>query len=211
MISKELIEYSEYYTKPESKMLHKLNRETHLKVIWARMLSGHMQGRLLQFVSQMIKPKFILEIGTFTGYSAICLASGLQKGGKLHTIDINPEQEDMIMKYFREAKLTNKIKLHIGDAMTIIPKLNLEFDLVFIDADKANYIKYYELVFDKVKKGGFILADNALWDGKVLKEPKPSDTETKGIIEFNKYILKDKRVENMLLPHRDGIQLIRKI
>jgi caffeoyl-CoA O-methyltransferase len=211
MLSKKLIEYAEYYTKPESKLLHKLNRETNLKVLRARMLSGHMQGRILQMVSQMIKPKQVLEIGTFTGYSAICLASGLQKGGKLHTIDINPELEDMILKYFNEAKLLNKIKLYIGEAMKIIPKIDNVFELVFIDADKENYVNYFELVFSKVRKGGFILADNALWDGKVLDPPKAGDIETKGIIDFNKHILKDKRVENILLPHRDGLQIIRKL
>ena len=157
MISNELIEYSEYYTKKEAELLHKLNRETHLKVLRARMLSGHMQGRLLQMISQMLQPKRILEIGTYTGYSAICLASGLQKGGKLHTIDINPELEDMILRYFKEANLLKNIKLHIGDALEIIPKLDETFDLVFIDADKENYIKYYEMVLPKVRKGGFIL------------------------------------------------------
>ena len=135
----------------------------------------------------------------------------MQKGGKLHTIDINPELEEWIMKYFKEAKLLNKIKLYIGDAMEIIPKIDKVFDLVFIDADKENYVNYYELVFDKVRKGGFILADNALWDGKVVEPIKAGDTETKGIIEFNKHILKDKRVENILLPHRDGLQIIRKL
>ena len=211
MISNELIEYSEYYTKKEAELLHKLNRETHLKVLRARMLSGHMQGRLLQMISQMLQPKRILEIGTYTGYSAICLASGLQKGGKLHTIDINPELEDMILRYFKEANLLKNIKLHIGDALEIIPKLDETFDLVFIDADKENYIKYYEMVLPKVRKGGFILSDNVLWDGKVLEKPKANDKETRGIIEFNKHILKDNRVDNMILTVRDGIQIIRKI
>ncbi len=210
MLNKELIEYSEYYTKPESDLLHKLNRETNLKVLRARMLSGHMQGRILQMVSQMIQPKQILEIGTFTGYSAICLAEGLQKDGMLHTIDINPELEDMVLRYFKEAKLMSKIKLYIGDALEIISTIDKEFDLVFIDADKENYVNYYELVFEKVRKGGFILADNCLWDGKVLEPVKAGDKETNGIVEFNKHILKDKRVENILLPHRDGLQIIMK-
>jgi caffeoyl-CoA O-methyltransferase len=206
-----LYQYSDTYTHPESKVLQKLNRETHLKTVNPRMLSGHLQGRLLQFISQMLKPQCILEIGTFTGYSAICLSAGLKKGGKLHTIEINPELEEMILKYFREAGVIDKISLHIGDAFEIIPLLKETFDLVYIDADKENYLKYYEMIFDKVRKGGFILADNAWWDGKVLEKPNPDDRDTKGIIEFNKHILKDKRVENLLLPFRDGLQLIRKI
>ena len=211
MLNEKLIDYAEQYTKPESELLYRLNRETHLKLIRSRMLSGHMQGRMLQFISQMLNPSQILEIGTFTGYSAICLASGLQKGGMLYTIDKDPELEDMILKYFKEAKLLNKIKLYLGDALEIIPKIDKAFDLVFIDADKENYVNYYELVFDKVRKGGFILADNALWDGKVLETPKSNDKEAKGIIEFNNHILNDNRVENILLPHRDGLQIIRKI
>jgi caffeoyl-CoA O-methyltransferase len=205
-----LYQYADSYTQKESKWLLKLNRETHLKLMNPRMLAGHLQGRLLQMISQMVKPKCILEIGTFTGYSAICMTAGLQKGGKLHTIDIDPELEDMIRRYFKEAGVEEKIDLHIGNALDIIPKLKEEFDLVYIDADKENYVKYYEMVLPKVKAGGFILADNCLWDGKVLEKPDKDDRDTKGIIDFNNHILKDERVENLLLPFRDGVMIMRK-
>ena len=159
----------------------------------------------------MINPKAILEIGTYTGYSAICLAKGLSVDGVLHTIEINPELSNISDRYFDKSGMKFKIQQHNGKALDIIPTLNDEFDLVFIDADKENYLNYYHLIFDKVKTGGFILADNALWDGKVIESPDQHDKETIGIVEFNKFVQQDKRVENMLLPLRDGIMMVRKI
>jgi len=210
MLNPELTHYAEKHTEEESPVLKKLNRETHLKVMHPRMLSGHMQGKLLQTFSQMMQPRQILEIGTYTGYSAICLSAGLCEGGILHTIDVNAELEDMVRQYFHEAGIEEKIKYYIGHALEIIPTINEIFDLVFIDADKENYLNYYKMVFDKVRKGGYIIADNVLWDGKVLTTPKSNDTETKGIIEFNEFVHHDDRVENMLLPIRDGLMVMRK-
>lgn len=207
----EITEYAENFSSEESPVLKKLNRETHVKILFAHMLSGKLQGNLFKMISRMIKPEKILEIGTFTGYSAICLAEGLSEKGILHTIEINPELEDIIRKYFNEAGVSEKINLHIGNALEIIPALDGSYDLVYIDADKENYLNYYKLVFNKVKKGGFIIADNVLWDGKVLKEPLPSDTETVAIKEFNTFVQNDKRVENLLLPFRDGLMITRKL
>lgn len=198
------------HTSAEQEVLRELNRETHVKVLFPRMMSGHLQGKFLQMVSWMIRPGRVLEIGTYTGYSAICLAGGLKEQGVVHTIEINPELEDIILKYVVKAGLSDKIQLHIGDAIDIIPDLDETFDLVFIDADKENYLNYYHLVFDKVREGGFILADNALWDGKVVEEKKRYDKETEGIIKFNDFVQNDDRVENVLLPVRDGIMIIRK-
>ena len=213
MISDALFEYAEQHSTPEYLFLDRLNRETHLTQVYPRMLAGHMQGMLLRFISQMIKPRRILEIGTFTGYSAINLALGLNSSpaeeGILHTIEVDPEQEDIIKKYLAEAGLEKKVVLHIGEAMKIIPALDESWDLVYIDADKPNYLNYYKLVFDRVRPGGFILADNALWDGKVL-EPDTRSRDTKGIIEFNEFIQKDDKVENLLLPFRDGVMIVRK-
>ncbi len=199
------------HTSAEQEVLRELNRETHVKVLFPRMMSGHLQGKFLQMVSWMIRPGRVLEIGTYTGYSAICLAGGLKEQGVVHTIEINPELEDIILKYVVKAGLSDKIQLHIGDAIDIIPDLDETFDLVFIDADKENYLNYYHLVFDKVREGGFILADNALWDGKVVEEKKRYDKETEGIIKFNDFVQNDDRVENVLLPVRDGIMIVRKI
>lgn len=210
-INSDIYNYAEKFTSEESAVLKKLNRETHLNILYPRMLSGKLQGTFLKMISYMISPKRILEIGTYTGYSAICLASGLSENGLLHTIEINPELEDIERKYFEEARLTEKIKLQIGDALEIIPTLSEQFEIVFIDADKENYLNYYNLVFDKVKKGGFILADNVLWDGKVLEVPENSDIETKALQEFNQFVQNDNRVENLLLPFRDGISIIRKM
>ena len=211
MSDPEIYNYAEAHSSPEPDVLKKLNRETNVKVHFPRMLSGHIQGNLLKMISCMLRPQRILEIGTYTGYSSICLSEGLTENGILHTIEINPEHEDMIRKYHSEAGLSEKINLHIGNALDIIPTIDGQFDLTFIDADKENYLNYFHLVFNKVRKGGFILADNVLWDGKVLKDSLPSDTETRVIKEFNEFIQKDKRVENLLLPFRDGLMIIRKL
>lgn len=209
-LPKEIEEYALKNSDAELDVLKRLNRETHLKMTMPQMLSGHMQGLMLQMFSKMIRPKNILEIGTFTGYSAICLAQGLQEGGKLHTIDVNEEFKEIITRYIKEAGLQGKIQLHIGSAVNILPTLKEEFDLVFIDADKENYSTYYDLVFPKVKHGGFIIADNVLWSGKVLNSPMKMDVETKSLYEYSQKIQSDSQVENVLLPLRDGLMIARK-
>ena len=201
--------YSEDHTSPENDLLKAINRDTNARVMMPRMLSGHMQGRILSMVSKMIAPTTILEIGTYTGYSAICLAEGLKQGGKIFTIDINEELEGRVRDYFTRSPFANSIDYRIGNALDIIPRLNARFDLVFIDADKENYAHYYDLVINNVPLGGYILADNVLWSGKVLDE-KP-DKDTRAIKEFNLKVQNDKRVENVLLPVRDGIMVMRKI
>ena len=203
--------YTEANTSPESDVLLELNRETNAKVMMPRMLSGHLQGQLLRMLSHMMQPKQILEIGTYTGYSAICLADGLQPDGCLHTIDINDELSQMVNRYIQKAGLSGKIKTYTGNALQLIPQLKLTFDLVFIDADKINYSTYYDLVFDRVRKGGYIIADNVLWDGKVLDEESKMDADTKGIVAFNQKVQKDKRVQHVLLPVRDGLMVVRKL
>jgi caffeoyl-CoA O-methyltransferase len=210
-IDEELQQYAEDHTSPESELLRKVNRQTHLSVMKPRMLSGHLQGRLLAMFSQMIQPKQILEIGTYTGYSALCLAEGLQFSGTLHTIDINEELEDRVRGYFEEAGLTEQVKYYIGNALDIIPTINATLDLVFIDADKINNAAYYDLVIDKVRPGGYIIADNVLWSGKVLaKYRKKLDEDTAALLAFNKKVHDDARVENILLPVRDGLLVARK-
>lgn len=204
----DIADYIEAHTSQESDLLKKINRETHAKVMMPRMLSGQLQGRYLSMISHLLKPKNILEIGTYTGYSAICLAEGLAEDGKLTTLDINEELETRVRDYFQQAGLSEKIDYRIGNALTIIPTIDQQFDLVFIDADKENYSKYYDLVFDKVKVGGVILADNVLWSGKITK-PKP-DKDTRALLQFNAKVTNDTRVENVLLPLRDGIMMIRK-
>lgn len=203
--------YVNEHTKPETAILKELNRETYAKVLMPRMLAGHIQGAVIKMFSQMIQPNYVLEIGTYTGYSAICWADGLQNGGMVHTIDLNDELEEMILKYIGKAGLENKVKLHIGNALEVIPQLHHEFDVVYIDADKDNYGNYYDLVFDKVKKGGFIIADNVLWSGKVIEPLIPNDNDTKAIVAYNQKVLNDPRVENVLLPIRDGLMVARKI
>jgi predicted O-methyltransferase YrrM len=210
MIADELLEYAAKHTTPELPILEKLNHETHLTHVAPQMLSGPVQGTLLRFISEMMKPQRILEIGTFTGYSAICLASGMPFSGVLHTIEVNPEQEEIIRRYIWESGMEKQIILHLGEAKTIIPQLSETWDLVFIDADKTNYLNYYNLVFDKVRPGGFILADNALWDGKVLNDPGKMDKDTLGIVEFNEFVQRDDRVDNLLLPFRDGLMMVQK-
>jgi predicted O-methyltransferase YrrM len=213
MISDELLDYAEKHSTSEYPFLERLNRETNLTQVYPRMLAGPMQGLLLRFISQMIQPRRVLEIGTFTGYSAINLAMGListlQEEGILHTIEVEPEQEDLIRQYLKEAGLVQKVILHIGEAMKIIPTLDETWDLVYIDADKSNYLNYYKLIFDRVRPGGFILADNVLWDGKVLNSNTRS-RDTHGIIDFNDFVMQDDRVENLLLPFRDGVMIVRK-
>ena len=201
--------YAESHTSPESPLLKQINRETYAVVHMPRMLSGHLQGRFLSMISKMIQPQSILEIGTYTGYSALCLAEGLAPGGTLVTLDINEELEKRVRNYFLTAGKTESIDYRIGNALTIIPTLTGTFDLVWIDADKENYSGYFDLVIDKVPPGGFILADNVLWSGKVL-EATP-DKDAKAIKAFNIKIQNDTRVENVLLPIRDGIMVMRKI
>lgn len=205
----DLQKYVEDHTTGEPELLKKITRDTNAKVLMPRMLSGHVQGRFLSMISHFIRPQNILEVGTYTGYSAVCLAEGLRPDGTLVTIDVNEELESRVRGYFHEAGLTGKIDYRIGDAAHIIPALDHVFDLVFIDADKENYSKYYDLVFDKVRAGGVILADNVLWSGKVTK-PKPNK-DTRALLEFNQKVMIDPRVENLLLPLRDGIMMIRKI
>ncbi|MEO8087695.1 MAG: O-methyltransferase [Bacteroidota bacterium] len=207
-ISQNIVEYAESHTTAESSALKDLNRETHSKILMPRMLSGHLQGRVLAMFSQMLKPKRILEIGTYTGYSAICLSEGLAADGLLHTIDINEELTPMVKKYFALAGVERKIKMHTGDAVQIIPGLDETFDLVFIDADKKNYSVYFDLVISKVRKGGIIIADNVLWSGKILEAVSGMDSDTKAIAEFNHKIQSDNRVENVLLPIRDGLMVM---
>ncbi len=202
--------YVEVHSDEETDLLAELNRETHTKVMMPRMLSGHLQGRMLSMLSHMIQPKCILEIGTYTGYSAICMAEGLASDGQLITLDINEELEAMVRDYFRKAGLTDKIDYRIGNAMELIPKIDAELDLVFIDADKKNYTNYFNLVFDKVRSGGFIIADNVLWSGKVVQTEKKTDKDTQAILDFNRFVQEDDRVENVLFPVRDGLMVIRK-
>jgi len=204
-------EYIGAFSQAEHPILKKLSRETNLKVLMPRMLSGQIQGKLLQFLVFMLKPSNILELGTFTGYSAISMAMALPENALLHTIEINDELELFIRKYINISGLEHKIILHIGDAMDIVPKMNQKFDFVFIDADKRLYPQYYDLIFPKLKLGGFILADNVLWGEKVIQPLKQNDDYTKGIIEFNKKVISDNRTENIILPIRDGISIIRKI
>ena len=210
-LPKEIEEYSCLNTQKESEVLAELNRETWAKVLTPRMLSGHLQGRTLSMLSKMIKPKSILEIGTYTGYSAICLAEGLQDSGKIHTIDINDELKDICARYFRKAGITEKVMIYNGNALNIIEKIDDDFDLVFIDADKENYCNYFDLIIEKIPVGGYIIADNVLWSGKVIEEGQENDIETNGLITFNKKIHQSKRVENLLLPIRDGLMICRKL
>ncbi len=203
--------YIEEHTKSEPEVLKKLNRETHAHVLMPQMLSGHLQGRFLKMLTCMIQPKQVLEIGTFTGYSALCIAEGLPEGGMLHTIDINEELSGIVKKYLTESGADKKVKTYTGNALQIIPELDYTFDMVFIDADKKNYVKYYELVFEKVRKGGFIIADNVLWSGKVVENKVKIDEDTKSIMAYNDKIMSDPRVENVLVPIRDGLMIARKL
>ncbi|MCH8232148.1 MAG: class I SAM-dependent methyltransferase [Bacteroidetes bacterium] len=205
-----ILKYAESHTSKESSLLNRIDRFTYEKMLMPRMLSGHLQGRILSMISKIVQPEKILEIGTFTGYSALCLAEGLAKDGLLVTIDINEELEETVRAFFDESPMGDKIEFMIGDALKIIPELQGEFDMVFIDADKENYVNYYELVFPKLRVGGIIIADNVLWSGKVIEENRKGDKETDGLRIFNRKIQEDSRVENVLFPVRDGLMIIRK-
>jgi caffeoyl-CoA O-methyltransferase len=210
-IQPEIEAYALQCTSDESELLNKINRDTHINVLQPRMLSGAFQGRLLSMLSHMVNPVFILEIGTYTGYSALCLAEGLTKNGKLLTIDINEELETRCRSFFDESLYAQQIDMKIGDAMEIIPTIQEEIDLVFIDADKANYSNYFELCLPKLRTGGFMIVDNVLWSGKVLQEAKPNDIDTEALQVFNEKLKNDSRVSQVLLPVRDGLTLIRKL
>lgn len=204
----QLEEYILRHIDDEGDLLQKLNRDAHVNLLRPRMISGHLQGRLLKIFCRLIQPKRILEIGTYTGYATLCLAEGVPDDAEIHTLEVNDELEDFILKHLHKSKLEDKIHLHIGDALQIIPTLDVIFDLVFIDANKRHYCEYYNLIFDKVRPGGLIIADNTLWDGKVLETPHHTDKQTIGIQEFNDMIAADERVEKVILPIRDGLTLI---
>jgi caffeoyl-CoA O-methyltransferase len=208
-ISQDLEDYIEQHSQNEPELLVQLNRETYQKVLQPRMLSGHFQGRVLSMLSKLICPSNILEIGTYTGYSALCLCEGMQENGVLHTIDIKEELVDFQRKYFDKSVWGNQIHQHLGDALDVIPTLNLKFDLVFIDADKENYINYFHLILPMINKGGIILSDNVLWSGKVVEEVKDNDLTTKILLEYNQLLKNDARVETVLLPIRDGLTVSR--
>lgn len=204
-------DYIAAYSQPQDQVLAWIEKQTHLRTNHARMLCGPVEGKLLEMISGMISPRRILEIGVFTGYSSICLARGLKEGGMLDALELNDELEDLIREAYRRAELEDRIRLYIGDAKEIIPGLDPEaYDLVFIDANKREYTRYYDLIWDKVRPGGYIIADNVLWNGKVLSEHAPADAQTRGIMEFNERVRNDPRVENVILPLRDGLNMIRK-
>lgn len=208
-ISQELEDYIEQHSENEPELLAQLNKETYQKILLPRMLSGHFQGRVLSMLSKLIRPMNILEIGTYTGYSALCLCEGMQENGILHTIDIKEELVDFQRKYFDKSPWGKQIVQHLGEATAIIPDLNVQFDLVFIDADKENYLNYFELILPKMNKGGIILSDNVLWSGKVLEPLQQNDLSTQVLIEYNQLLKNDARVETVLLPIRDGLTVSR--
>ncbi len=210
-IPEKIDNYITAHSEAEPKLLQELNRETHQKVLQPRMLSGAYQGRVLSMISKLIKPKNILEIGTYTGYSAICLAEGMDNEGVIHTIDINEELQSMQRRYFDASGYGEQIVQHVGNAKEIIPNLNSKFDLVFMDADKENYVNYFHLVIDKLNAGGIILSDNVLWSGKVVEPIQPNDEPTKAIVAYNKLLSEDSRVETVILPIRDGLTICRKV
>ncbi len=209
-MNSEIEKYIIEHTEPEDELLQELNRETYAKVLHPRMISGHLQGKLLTSISKMIQPELAVEVGTFTGYAAICIARGLSESGKLHTIEVNDELVPFAQRYFQRAGLSEKIIQHTGDARDALQNIPENIDMVFIDGDKEQYVSYYQTVFPKVRKGGIILADNVLWSGKVVKEVTENDKFTKGILQFNAYVKNDSSVEQVIIPVRDGIMLIRK-
>jgi caffeoyl-CoA O-methyltransferase len=210
-LPKQLEQYILSLITKEDPLLSQLNRETWRDIYHPRQLSGHLQGRILSMISHMIQPRSVLEIGTFTGYSALCLAEGMPNDGLLHTIELNDELESFIQSYFDQSEHKEKIKLHIGDAREIIPKLQERFDLVFIDGNKSQYVEYYQLIFDRVNPGGYIIADNVLWDGKIIQdEIRKGDHFTRGILTFNEMVSRDDRVEKVIFPIRDGMFVVRK-
>ena len=209
-IPSELQAYADSHTELEPELLQQLTKETWQKVLQPRMLSGHFQGRLLSLISKLIQPTSILEIGTYTGYSALCLAEGLSKKGRIHTIDRNEELCDLQRKYFDISGFGPQIIQHTGDAKSIIPKIDIQFDLIFIDADKKSYPTYFELIIDKLKPGGLLLSDNVLWSGKVIQTLNPKDEDTKALLTYNRTLRDDPRIETVLLPIRDGLTLSRK-
>ena len=209
-ITKDLSDYCENNTSAETEILAQLNRETHLKVVSPRMLSGHLQGRFLSFISKLKQPKLIVEIGTYTGYSALCLAEGLAENGKLVSIDVNEETSSFANTFISKTDYANKIDLVLADAKEYIPTIKEPIELVFIDADKKNYLNYYHLVIDKLNPSGLIIADNVLWSGKITMPEKDMDRETLALHQFNQFVQQDSRVENILLPIRDGLMVVRK-
>jgi predicted O-methyltransferase YrrM len=204
-------EYILDHIDPEGDYLYRLWRATNVHLLRGRMASGHLQGRLLKMIVEMIRPQNILEVGTFSGYSAICMAEGLPEGGRIYTFEINDEMEDFTRPWIEGSAVANKIEFIIGDANIEAPRLGIEFDMAFIDGDKRTYLETYETVLGLLRPGGFILADNTLWDSHVLEKPKPADRQTQGIEDFNDYIARDKRVERVILPLRDGLTIIRKL
>lgn len=210
-ISEELEDYAAFHSENEPELLAALNKETHQKILQPRMLSGHFQGRVLSMIAKLVNPQHILEIGTYTGYATLCLAEGLRKDGTLETMDVNEELYDFQRKYFDLSQWKDQITQHLGQALDIIPTLNKKFDLVFIDADKENYINYFNIIVPLMNKGGIILSDNVLWSGKVLEPVKANDKSTKILLEYNKLLKEDPRVETVLLPIRDGLTVSRVI
>ena len=211
MFDVEIEEYCEAHSTPQSELLYRLTRETHQKVMNPRMLSGHLQGMLLTTLCRMMQARRVLEIGTYTGYSALCIAEGLAADGQVHTIEVDEEREEMIRRYLAQSPYQDKIQLHIGDALQVIPTLQEQWDMVYIDADKEEYTDYYEMVLPQVRKGGIILADNVLWDGKVVKEVRSGDKDTRALLAFNEHVQADPRVTNFILPVRDGLMFIEKL
>ncbi len=203
-------EYILSHIDEEGALLSALTRDANVNLLRPRMLSGHLQGRLLKMFCRMVRPRCVLEIGTYTGYATLCMAEALEEGAEIHTVEVNDEMEDFIRKYLERSPYRDRIRLHIGDAMEVVPALNRMFDVVYIDADKRMYSRYYDLVFDFVPPGGIILADNTLWDGKVVADPLPTDAQTRGILAFNEKVKADTRVEKVMLPLRDGLTIIRK-
>jgi len=210
LIDRDIQLYCEAHTTEESEVLYELYRETNLKVVRPRMLSCKSQGTFLQMISRLVQPRRILELGTYTGYSTIALAEGLTDDGLIYTVENEPEREDMIRKYIQKAGIENKVKLFIADALDVLPTLHETWDLIFIDADKINYLNYYKMLIPHLSQNGILLADNVLWSGKVIEDVKDNDKDTKAILQFNSFVQQDNRVKNMILPFRDGMMMVQK-